>query len=124
MAAMVLNLCPRERVWLDPARIGALYAQLGGVEVQALLGRAMAELSGVRSDLDAAYAARDLAAFARGLRRMRRIAEHLGLPTLAAVTGDVAICLERGDATGLAATWARLSRSADQALAGSWDEGC
>jgi hypothetical protein len=121
MAAVVTHLCPRERVWLDPARIGALYAQLGGVEVQALLDRAMGELAGVHDDLTRQYANRDLDGFARNLRKLRRIAEHLGLTTVGTVAGDVCACLDRGDATALAATWSRLSRSAAQALAGCWD---
>lgn len=121
MAAVVTHLCPRERVWLDPARIGVLYAQLGGVEVQALLDRAMGELGTVHDDLSRQYTGRDLDGFARNLRKLRRIADHLGLTTLGTVAGDVSGCLDIGDATALAATWARLSRSAAQALAGSWD---
>lgn len=119
--AQVMQLCPRERVWLDPSRIGALYAELGGAEVRALLDRAMSEMAVVRRDLGAQYDAREFDGFARNLRRMRRIAEHLGLTTLGTVAGDVGVCLDRGDATALAATWARLARSADQALAGGWD---
>ncbi len=119
--AQVMQLRPRERVWLDPSRIGALYAELGGAEVRALLDRAMTEMAVVRRDLGAQYDARDFDGFARNLRRMRRIAEHLGLTTLGTVAGDVGTCLDRGDATALAATWARLARSADQALAGGWD---
>ncbi|MDR5653282.1 hypothetical protein [Ruixingdingia sedimenti] len=121
MPAVVLDLCPRERIWLDPARIGALYAQFGGAEVQALLDRAMIELANVRHDLTRQYAGRELEGFARNLRRMRRIADHLGLTTLARVAEDVGACLDRGDATALAATWARLNRSAAQAIAGGWD---
>lgn len=121
MAAVVTHLCPRERVWLDPARIGALYAELGGAEVQALLDRAMGELAAVHQDLTRQYALHDLTGFARNLRRLRRIADHLGLTSVATVAGDVAQCLDCGDATALAATWARLSRSASQALAGCWD---
>jgi sugar phosphate isomerase/epimerase len=121
MTGLVMQLTPRERVWLDPSRIGILYAELGGAEVQALLDRAMVELGTVQRELAAQYAARDLEGFARNLRRVRRIAEHLGLTTLATVAGDVGRCLDAGDATALAATWARLARSARQALAGGWD---
>jgi hypothetical protein len=119
--AQVMHLCPRERVWLDPTRIGALYAELGGAEVRALLDRAMGEMAGVRREMAVQFGAHDLEGFARNLRRMRRIAEHLGLTSLGTVAGDVTACLERGDATALSATWARLARSADQALAGGWD---
>jgi hypothetical protein len=117
----VMQLCPRERIWLDPSRIGALYAELGGAEVRALLDRAMVELAAIRRAMADDYGRSDFAGFARNLRRMRRIADHLGLTTLATVAGDVGACLDRGDATALAATWARLARSADQALAGRWE---
>ena len=121
MAAMVTQLCPHERVWLDPARIRVLYAELGGAEVQALLDRAMGELALVSRDLALQYRTGNLAGFGRSLRRMRRIADHLGLRTLSQVGDDVSTCLERGDATALSATWARLARTLDQALAGGWD---
>lgn len=121
MAALVTYLCPRERIWLDPSRIGLLYAELGGAEVQALLDRAMAELADVHEDLRLHYVARDLDGFSRSLRRMRRIADHLGLTTVARITGDVSDCLERADPTALSATWARLSRSAEQAQTGDWN---
>lgn len=123
MAAMVTYLCPRERIWLDPSRIGLLYAELGGVEVQALLDRAMSELVMVHEELRGQFAARDLDGFARNLRRLRRIAEHLGLTTVDRIAADVGDCLLRGDATALAATWARLSRSAEQAQMGNWNSG-
>lgn len=120
MAALVTYLCPRERIWLDPSRIGLLYTELGGAEVQALLDRAMQELGGVHAELRGQYVARDLDGFARSLRRLRRIADHLGLTTVARIAGDVSDCLDRGDPTALAATWSRLSRSAEQAQLGNW----
>ena len=121
MTARVTYLCPRERIWLDPSRIGLLYAELGGAEVQALLDRAMQELAVVHDGLRAQYAARDLDGFARSLRRLRRIAGHLGLTTVGRIAADVGECLDRGDPTALAATWARLSRSAEQAQMGNWN---
>jgi hypothetical protein len=123
VTSLVTYLCPRERIWLDPSRIGLLYAELGGAEVQALLDRAMLELTGVHDELRAQYAARDLDGFARNLRRLRRIADHLGLTTVARIAGDVAECLDRADPTALAATWARLSRSSEQAQLGNWNSG-
>ena len=123
VASLVTYLCPRERIWLDPSRIGLLYAELGGAEVQALLDRAMQEMTNVHDDLRTQFAARDLDGFARNLRRLRRIAEHLGLTTMARIASDVAECLDRGDPTALASTWARLSRSAEQAHLGNWDSG-
>lgn len=122
MPAEVLRLMPHERVLLDSSRIEVLYAQLGGDEVQALVERAMNELCVVRGELSAQYAGRDLQGFSRNLRRLRRIGEHLGLPVIARVADDVAACLDAGNATALAATWARLMRTADQAIAGRWED--
>lgn len=121
MAAVVLQLCPQERVWLDPARIGILYAQLGGAEVQALLDRAMTEMELTRGELAAQYMSRDQDGFGRNLRRLRRIADHLGLSTLARVADDVEVCADIGDERALAATWARLLRTIDRAMIGAWE---
>jgi hypothetical protein len=121
MAAMVTYLCPRERVWLDSARIGTLYAQFGPAEVQALLDRAISELGLVHDELRGQFHRRDMDGFLRNLRRMRRIADHLGMSMLARVAGDVMLCLEIGDDTAVSATWARLSRSAFQAQSGAWE---
>jgi hypothetical protein len=122
MPADVLRLMPHERVLLDSSRIEVLYAQLGGEDVQALVERAMNELCVVRGELSAQYASGDLHGFSRNLRRLRRIGEHLGLPVIARVADDVAACLDAGNATALAATWARLMRTADQAIAGRWED--
>ncbi|MFA5537752.1 MAG: hypothetical protein WCZ72_12170 [Gemmobacter sp.] len=121
MAGRVMRISPRERIWLDPARIGVLYTELGGAEVQALLDRAMGELSVILAEMTGQFGRGEVAGFARNLRRMRRIADHLGLPTLTAVAGHVEDCLTRPDDIALAATWARLARNAERALAGGWD---
>lgn len=120
MASQVTVICPHERVWLDPNRIGRLYVEMGGTEVQALLDRAMCEMDAIHREMAALYEARDITGFARQLRSMRRITEHLGLTTVSRISEDVLDCLERDDATALAATWARLSRTATQACLGAW----
>ena len=101
--------------------IARMVVRFNPAEVQALLDRAMGELALVSRDLALQYRTGNLAGFGRSLRRMRRIADHLGLRTLSQVGDDVSTCLERGDATALSATWARLARTLDQALAGGWD---
>ncbi len=120
MTAAVRYLCPQERIRLDPARIGFLYAELGSAQLQLMLDRAMAEFSLLHEEMSTQYAGHDLPALARSLRRLNRISDHLGLTTVARIADDVTACLLRGDSTALAATWARLSRSADQARQGNW----
>lgn len=119
MAAPVTYLCPYERIRLDPTRIGFLYAELGGAEMQVMLDRAMAELGHVHDAMSQHYAMAELPEMEHSLRRIRRISDHLGLSGVARVAMDVGICLERGDSTAIAATWARLTRSVDQARHGN-----
>jgi hypothetical protein len=50
------------------------------------------------------------------LARLRRLADDIGLVTLAKVAGDVQSCLERADGTAFSAVWARLMRVAERSL--------
>jgi hypothetical protein len=120
MPAEVTRLVPRERVSLDPSRLESLHAQLGVDEVRAMVDRAMDELCLLRDDLSVQYRGRNLPDFQRSLRRLGRICDHLGLSMISRVAADVGRCLDRGDATATAATWARLRRSLDAAASGRW----
>ena len=120
MTAVVSYLRPQERVWLDPARIGVLYAELGGPKVQEVMDRALQELAFSHRELSRFYRNRDIEGFTRRLRALERVASHLGLTLIVRVSADVAQALDCGDATATAATWARLSRSIDQVVLGNW----
>lgn len=120
MTAVVSYLRPQERVWLDPTRIGVLYAELGGPKVQEVMDRALQELAFSHRELSRFYRSRDMEGFTRRLRALERVAGHLGLTLIVRVSGDVMAALEVGDATAVAATWARLSRSIDQVVLGDW----
>ena len=54
---------------------------------------------------------------AQQFRRLGRMAENLGMVSLATVASDLTICLHRSDATAFAAVWARLLRIAECSLA-------
>jgi hypothetical protein len=120
MPAEVMRLMPREGVALDPSRLEALHSELGINEVQAMVDRAMDELAVLRHELLAQYEHNHLPEFQRSLRRLGRICDHLGLILISRVAEDVRQCLERGDPTASAATWARLRRSLDAAAGGRW----
>lgn len=89
--------------------------------MQVMLDRAMAELAHVHDIMCRNYAGADLPELGRNLRRTQRISDHLGLSVIARVAMDVLTCLDSGDSTALSATWARLSRSMDQARNGNWN---
>lgn len=120
MPAEVTRLMPREGVALDPSRLESLHSQLGINEVQAMVDRAMDELGLLRHDLMVQYDGHQLPEFQRSLRRLGRICDHLGLILISQVAEDVRACLDRGDPTATAATWARLRRSLDAAANGRW----
>lgn len=76
----------------------------------------MGELALSMATLAQRVAAHQLSDLQRGLQRLDRMAQNLGLKTLSVVTQDLAICLNRKDNTAFAAVWARLLRIADSAL--------
>lgn len=99
-----------EEMRLDPAQLARLYRDLGAEEADGVLTRATAEMTARVAALSRAYEAADLDEFARELRSLRRLAEHAGFLGLSVTATAVAACLESGDETALAATWARLVR--------------
>ncbi len=119
--AAVIVLRPVEGVGLDPARLAALYRELGPVETDSLLTRAVGEMVLQVSALVAHYENSDFPAFSRGLRGLARMADHVGFTVLSRAAGAVAACTTTGDATALAATWERLLRLAVDALDGGTD---
>jgi hypothetical protein len=117
----VTTLVQNEVVRLDPERLGMLYAQLGEAEAENILGRTMEELA-VRLTCGERY-------FREGrfddLRKVARsvaaIADQIGMHMLVRVARDVAICIDRLDGNGLAATLARLLRIGERSLTAVWD---
>jgi hypothetical protein len=49
------------------------------------------------------------------------MADQVGMGLLARVAGDVTGCIDAGDGTALAATFARLIRIAESSLCEIWD---
>ena len=108
----VVVLRPCERLHHDGSAVAAIYRRFGPVSGEQVIRRAMAELALTLSEAVAQIAAHDLAGLPRPLRRVQRLAGHLGLPLLERVAADAQHCLAVGDATGFAAVWARVLRVA------------
>ena len=115
-------LCPADEACLDPGRMAALAAEFGAAGEETLMQRAKGEMALLMSSLVAYSAEADYGAFTRGLRSLRRLADHVGMTGLARAAQAVADCVAGGDSTALAATWARLLRQAEHGLAGSWGQ--
>jgi len=111
----------REGVRLDPDRVVALYAELGEAGAEAVMCRSIEELAVQLAALQKAAQAPDAVALAEAGRRLGRLAEQIGMVSLARVASDVAQAALGGDAPAVAATMARLVRIGDRSLTAVWD---
>ncbi|PKP70958.1 MAG: hypothetical protein CVT82_04120 [Alphaproteobacteria bacterium HGW-Alphaproteobacteria-4] len=111
----------QEGVRLDPDRVVALYAELGEVGAEAVMCRSIEELAVQLAALQKAARAADAGALVEAAGRLGRLAEQIGMVSLARVAGDVAKAALGGDAAGMAATLARLVRIGDRSLTAVWD---
>lgn len=117
MSGRVLALRPRERVCQDSGPIALIYRNMGTAAAERTVSRALAELSATLAAAADLVRERRLSELGGRLARLRRMADDLGMVSLAAVSTHCAHCLERGDSTAFAAVWARLMRVAECSLA-------
>ena len=112
----VTALTPREVVRQDVEAIAVIYRNLGAPTAEKMVTRALGELALTMARLAETVRSQDLRDVADHLIRLSRLADDLGLISLAAVARDSRLCLERADSTGFAAVWARLVRVAERSL--------
>lgn len=113
----VTILRPRERILQDGEAIAVIYRNLGTSTAEQMVTRALGELALAMAGIAAQVKAQELADLARQLKKLQRMAENLGMISLATVSEDSCTCLERSDSTAFAAVWARLLRVAERCLA-------
>lgn len=112
---------PREVVRQDVDAIAGIYRNLGASVAEQLVTRAFGELALSMAGIAEKVRRQDFGDLDRHLARLRRLAEDIGLVSLASVAGDTGTCLARGDSTAFAAVWARLVRVAGVSLS---HDGC
>jgi len=110
-----------EPLRMDAERLAGIYVELGEARAQAMVGRAMEELSVTLERIAGLVRSGRSAAVAQSARRIHDIAEPLGLCSLARVADDVARAAGARDMIALAATQARLERIANRSLKMVWD---
>ena len=120
MSGNVTALRPKERVRLDAEPIASIYRNLGPSGAEQVVARALGELALTLAGLVEQVRRRELGDLGRGLRRLQRMADHLGMISLGLIAAEARICMDRSDATAFAAVWARLIRVAEASLA--WDK--
>ena len=121
MTGSVTALLPKDRVRQNAEPIAAIYRDMGTHAAEQVVTRALGELALTMAGLAQQVRAHDLTDLHRQLRRLQRMAEHLGMVSLGLVAGDVRLCLDSGDVTAFSAVWARLMRVAEHSLAGDRD---
>lgn len=110
-----------EGVRLDPDCLVALYAELGEAGAEQVVIRAMEELNRRLMEIQRFVDAGDQAALVRSARLLIKVAEQIGMTSLARVAADVLRVVMRGDPAAEAATLARLMRIGDRSLTAVWD---
>ena len=101
---------------LDAEPIAAIYRNLGTSSAEQVVSRALGELALTLTGLVEQVRKRELGDLGRGLRRLQRMADHLGMISLGLIASEARICMDRSDATAFAAVWARLIRVAEASL--------
>lgn len=115
-AGNVVALCPLVDVEQDAKPIADIYRNLGTVSAEQVVARALGEVAMTMSSIAEQVNLRDMTDLTRQIRKLQSRAENLGMITLARVSGDARICLERGDSTAFSAVWARLIRVTERTL--------
>mgnify|MGYP000961802326 FL=1 len=114
-------LAMQEPVQVDVRRLGEIVNELGESAAQTIICAAMEQLAAALAGAREAAMAGDMARLAERAELQSRLAWQVGLPGLAGVAVDVLACAERRDATGLAATLARMMRIGNRSLTEIWD---
>jgi hypothetical protein len=101
----------------DVEAIAVIYRNLGAPVAEQMVTRALGELAITMAGIAEKVRAQELHDLAQQLTRLGRLSADLGLLSLASVSGDAKVCLERADGTAFSAVWARLMRVAERSLA-------
>ena len=117
----VTALKPGERVRLDTAHIEMLYQKLGERGAEDVVCRALEEIAARLAEAERDYRAARFDLMRKGCRGLVGMADEVGLPLMARVARDVTACIDAGDGTALAASFARLLRIAERSLCEIWD---
>jgi hypothetical protein len=110
-----------EGVRLDPDPLVALYSELGESGAERVVCRAIEELAARLAEMLRHADDGAAGALIKSGRTLAKVAEQIGMSTLARIAGDVINATEAGDYAGQAATLARLVRIGDRSLTAVWD---
>ncbi|SPF75112.1 hypothetical protein ALP8811_00096 [Aliiroseovarius pelagivivens] len=117
----IANLTYFEDINLDRDQLRALYVRFGPVQADRNLNQSLEDLALWLARLQQAQKSGRHADLHKGVEDLKRIAQRLGMTTLARVARDVAEQCATQDSAALSATLARLSRVGERSLIAVWD---
>ncbi|MDO6590843.1 hypothetical protein DS901_10610 [Loktanella sp. D2R18] len=106
---------------LNAVPLQRLFATKSESEAEAIVCRVLEDLALRLDVLQKGLASQNLAMMLKPCRKIRLIAEQIGLTEIAITADHVQTCLRQADLTALAATLARLERSFDAAGNELWN---
>ncbi len=101
MTGNVTALRPKERVRLDAEPIAAIYRDLGTTAAEQVVTRALSEVALTLAGLAEQVRERDVSDLHRQLRRLQRMADHLGMVSLGLVAAELRLVLRQRRFHGL-----------------------
>ncbi len=117
----VTILAQKEAVGVDADKLKALYSQLGDVNAEDIVCRAMEDLAARLAQAERQYRQARMEELRKNARLIMAIADQIGMRLLAQVAGDAVRCIDEGDGIALAAVLARLIRSGERSLTEIWE---
>lgn len=119
--AEITNLTHIEEIQLDRDQLHALYVRFGPVQADRNLNQSLEDLALWLARLQRALKSCRHADIQQGAEELKRIAQRLGMTSLARVARDVAELCVTKDPAALPATLARLARVGERSLIAVWD---
>ena len=117
----VTILAQNEPVRVDAETLEGLYRQLGDINAEDVVCRAMEELAVKLALVERYYREDRFDDIRKAARMIVAIAEQIGMKLLARVARDLKACIDMGDDIAVAAVLARLIRAGERSLMEIWD---
>lgn len=112
---------PTEAVRVNSEQLSGLYADLGDVQAEDIVCRAMEELALRLSHCERLYRAGEFSDLRKSSRSLVAIADQIGMTKLSRIALDVTACIDQEDMVALPAVLARLMRIGEGSLTAIWD---
>lgn len=122
VVAKVFELIQSENVRLNPDRLDGLYQQLGEINAEDVVCRAIEELAVRLAHCERLWRQQNWNDMRKCARSLIAISDQIGMTTLARVANDVTSAIDAADVPATGATLFRLIRIGERSLMAVWDQ--